>query len=304
MYLFLKLCYNFFMSYKRLNEYLKSKYGERVLKICVDGGFTCPNRDGTKGRGGCIYCSQRGSGEHLENLSIKEQVEKGLEKKKNRANKFIVYFQNYTNTYDSIESLKDKYEQALISDKIVCLAVATRPDCINEDVCKLLASFKKKVDVWVELGLQTANDGTGRLINRTYDSVDFTNAVKLLNQYALDVIVHIMIGLPGETHADLINTVEFINKHNVQGIKIHSTYVVENTGLAEMYQNHKYEPMLLEAYIEEACYVLTHINSSIVVHKISGDAPKDILIAPSWNLHKKWILNGVEKRLKERSASQ
>ena len=287
------------MSYKRLNEYLKSKYGERVLKICVDGGFTCPNRDGTKGRGGCIYCSQRGSGEHLENLSIKEQVEKGLEKKKNRANKFIVYFQNYTNTYDSIESLKDKYEQALISDKIVCLAVATRPDCINEDVCKLLAGFKKKVDVWVELGLQTAKDETAKLINRAYNSVDFTNAVKLLNQYALDVIVHIMIGLPGETHADLINTVEFINKHNVQGIKIHSTYVVEKTGLAEMYQNHEYEPMSLEAYIEEACYVLKHINPNMVVHKISGDAPKDILIAPSWNLHKKWILNGIEKRLRE-----
>ena len=286
------------MHYPRLNEYLKSKYGERVLKICVDGGFTCPNRDGTKGTGGCIYCSQRGSGDHLENLSIKEQVEKGLEKKKDRANKFIVYFQSYTNTYDRIENLKDKYEQALVSDKIICLAVATRPDCINQEICELLASFKKKVDVWVELGLQTANDKTGELINRCYTSNDFTKAVRLLNQYELDVIVHIMIGLPRETHEDLVKTVEFINQQNIQGIKIHSTYVVENTKLAEMYQKNEYEPMTLENYIEEACYVLTHIHSNIIVHKISGDAPKDILIAPSWNAHKKWILNGIEKRLK------
>ena len=286
------------MDYRRLNEYLKSKYGERVLKICVDGGFTCPNRDGTKGIGGCIYCSQRGSGDHLEKISIKEQVEKGLEKKKDRANKFIVYFQNYTNTYDRIEHLKEKYEEALISDKIVCLAIATRPDCINQEICELLASFKKKVDVWVELGLQTANDKTGEYINRCYTLSDFTKAVHMLNQYNLDVIAHIMIGLPGETHEDLVKTVEFINKQNIQGIKIHSTYVVENTKLAEMYQNKEYEPISLENYIKEACYVLTHINSNIIVHKISGDAPKDILIAPSWNAHKKWILNGIEKRLK------
>ena len=286
------------MDYRRLNEYLKSKYGERVLKICVDGGFTCPNRDGTKGIGGCIYCSQRGSGDYLEKISIKEQVEKGLEKKKDRANKFIVYFQNYTNTYDRIEHLKEKYEEALISDKIVCLAIATRPDCINQEICELLASFKKKVDVWVELGLQTANDKTGEHINRCYTLSDFTKAVHMLNQYNLDVIAHIMIGLPGETHEDLVKTVEFINKQNIQGIKIHSTYVVENTKLAELYQNKEYEPITLENYIEEACYVLTHIRSNIIVHKTSGDAPKDILIAPSWNAHKKWILNGIEKRLK------
>ena len=286
-------------GYKKLNEYLKEKYGERVLKICVDGSFICPNRDGTKGVGGCIFCSQRGSGDHLEKLSIKEQVQNGLEKKKERANKFIVYFQNYTNTYDSLENLKAKYEEALISDKIVCLDIATRPDCINIEVCKLLASFKEKVDVWVELGFQTANDKTGKIINRGYDSFDFTNAVKLLNKYNIDVITHIMIGLPGETHEDLVKTIDFINNHNIQGIKIHSTYVVEGTKLEEMYRNGKYEPMTLEQYIEEACYVLRNINKNIVVHKISGDGPKDKLVAPAWNLHKKWIINGIEKKLKE-----
>lgn len=284
-------------KYLKLNGYLKEKYGERVLKICVDGGFTCPNRDGSKGTGGCIFCSERGSGDHLEKISIKEQVERGLEKKANRANKFIIYFQNYTNTYDTIENLKAKYEEALISPKIVCLDVATRPDCINEEICKTLSSFKDRVDVWVELGLQTANDKTGELINRGYSANDFTEAVKLLNKYNIDCITHIMIGLPKETHKDIERTVEFINKHNIQGIKIHSTYIVKNTKLAEMHENNEYEPMSLEYYIEEACYVLTHINSNIVVHKISGDSPKDLLIAPSWNLHKKWIMNGIEKRL-------
>ena len=286
-------------SYNRLNEYLKNKYGQRVLKICVDAGFTCPNRDGTKGTDGCIYCSQRGSGDHLKQYTIKKQIEDGLEYKKLRANKFIVYFQNFSNTYDSTYNLKEKYEQALISEKIVCLAIATRPDCINEEICKLLAGFKDKVDIWVELGLQTSNNKTGQIINRGYTSEDFTNAVKLLNKYKIDCITHIMIGLPNENHYDLVNTIDFINQHNIQGIKIHSTYVLKNTKLEELYLNGKYEPLTLDNYIKEACYVLTHINSNIIVHKISGDAPKDLLVAPEWNLHKKRIINGIEKYLKE-----
>jgi hypothetical protein len=287
-------------KYRRLNEYLKEKYGERVLKICVDGGFTCPNRDGFKGVGGCIYCSQRGSGDHLKELSIKDQVLDGLEYKKNRANKFIVYFQNYTNTYGDVENLKSKYEEAIICDKIVCLDIATRPDCITEDICKMLASFKSKVDVWVELGLQTSNDNTGKLINRCYDSKDFTNAVNMLNKYDIDVITHIMIGLPRETHTDLVNTIDFINKHNIQGIKIHSTYIIQDTILADMYQKGEYKSIDLDYYIKEACFCLTHLNPNIVIHKISGDAPKDLLIAPSWNLHKKWIMNGIDKYLREK----
>lgn len=290
--------------YRKLNEYLKNKYGERTLKICIDGGFTCPNRDGTKGLGGCIFCSQKGSGDHLEKVSIKEQVQKALEYKKDRANKFIVYFQNYTNTYDTIENLRDKYNQALISDKIVCLAIATRPDCISKEVCELLSSFKDKVDVWAELGLQTANDNTGNLINRGYNSEEFTNAVKLLNRYNIDCITHIMIGLPSETHQDIENTVKFLSKHNIQGIKIHSTYIVEDTKLAQMYKNKEYQPIELNDYIQEACYVLTHLNPEIVVHKISGDAPKNILLAPSWNVHKKWMMNGIDKYLKENDLWQ
>ena len=160
--------------YRKLNEYLKEKYGERTLKICIDGSFTCPNRDGTVGTGGCIFCSERGSGEHIQKQDITSQVEAYLKSERaKRANRFIAYFQNYTNTYDSVQNLKEKYESALIDDRIVCLAVATRPDCIDDEICKLLVSFKEKVDVWVELGLQTANDVTGKQLNRGYDPRHF-----------------------------------------------------------------------------------------------------------------------------------
>ena len=287
--------------YKHLNKYLKEKFGERTLKICVDGGFTCPNRDGTKGTGGCIFCSERGSGEHINSAeNISKQVENYFESyKSKRANKFIVYFQNFTNTYDTLENLKRKYDSALIDSRIVGLSVATRPDCINEDIVKLLSSYTNKYYVTVELGLQTSNDETGKLIHRGYLSKEFTNAVELLNKYNIDIVAHIMVGLPNETKEDLKNTVEFINKHKIQGLKIHSCYVVENTVLADMYKNKKYSPLTLDEYLENAAYILTHINPNIVIHRISGDAPKDLLVAPNWNLHKKWIMNGLDKLLRE-----
>lgn len=300
--------YNFDMEkerYKHLNKYLKEKFGERTLKICIDGNFTCPNRDGTVSSGGCIFCSEKGSGEHLKKLSIKKQIENHLNSYRGtRANKFIAYFQNYTNTYDTLENLKSKYNESLCDNRIVVLDVATRPDCINEDICKLLSNYKSKVDVWVELGLQTSNDETAKIINRGYDSTKFTEAVDLLNKYNINVIAHIIIGLPNENINDIINTVKFINKHNIQGLKIHSCYVVENTILADMYKNKEYEPITLEYYIESACYVLTHISPDIIIHKISGDSPKNILIAPKWNSHKKWIMNGIDKYLKENNLYQ
>ena len=291
--------------YNKLNEYLKKKYGERTLKICIDGGFTCPNRDGTAGSGGCIFCSTRGSGDHINPINIREQVINYFKSyRAERANKFIAYFQNYTNTYDSINKLKEKYKSALIDDRIVCLSVATRPDCINEEICKLLLSFKENVDVWVELGFQTSNDITGEFINRGYNSATFSKALDLLNKYNIETIVHIMIGLPNETHENLKETINFLNRHDFQGIKIHSTYIVQGTILAKLFCDGKYNPMTLDYYIEEACYVLTHINPEIVIHKISGDAPKDLLIAPDWNKHKKVILNGIDKYLKENNLYQ
>lgn len=291
--------------YNYINEYLKDKFGERTLKICVDGGFTCPNRDGTKSTLGCIFCSEKGSGEHIKFKPIKNQIEDYFKSyKAERANKFIVYFQNFTNTYDTIQNLKDKYDQALIDSRIVGLEVATRPDCINEDVCKLLSSYKDKYYVSVELGLQTVNEEIGTIINRCYTNDDFINAAKLLKKYDIPVVCHIMIGLPNESFEDIQNIVKFINSNDISGVKIHSTYVVKNTKLNEMYKNNDYTPITLDYYLDNLEYIITHLNKNIIIHRLSGDAPKDILVAPDWNSHKKWILNGINKRLKEKNLYQ
>lgn len=292
--------------YKHLNQYLKEKFGERTLKICIDGGFTCPNRDGTCGYNGCIFCSEKGSGDLINyNKNISEQVINYFKSyKAERANKFIAYFQNFTNTYDTVDNLRLKYDSALIDDRIVGLEIATRPDCINEEIVKLLKSYANEYYVCVELGLQTSNDIIGKLINSGYSSNQFSRAVKLLNKYNIDVVAHIMIGLPGESFEDVKATVNFINMHNIQGIKIHSTYVIKNTVLADMYLNDSYTPISLDYYLDALTYVITHISPDIVIHRISGDAPKYLLLAPEWNLHKKWVLNGFYKILREKDLWQ
>lgn len=292
--------------YRHLNEYYKEKFGERTLKICVDGGFTCPNRDGTKGYGGCIYCSERGSGELINNCGdIEKQVKHYFTTyRAERANKFIVYFQNFTNTYDTIENLKKKYDSALIDDRIVGISIGTRPDCITEEIAKLLKSYTNKYYVCVELGLQTSNDKIGNLINRGYTSKQFTEAVNILNKYNIDVVAHIMVGLPTETKQDIQDTVNFINSHKLEGVKIHSTYVVENTKLADMYKNGEYEALDLDDYIETLIDIIVHLKPELIIHRISGDAPKDILLAPYWNKHKMWILHGFEKRFRARDLWQ
>ena len=293
--------------YNHLNTYYKNKFGERTLKICIDAGFTCPNRDGSLSYEGCIFCSEKGSGELIKfsNLNITKQVQNFLNSYRGkRANKFIAYFQNFTNTYDSVPNLKAKYDAALVDDRIVGLSVATRPDCITEEIALLLESYSKKYNVSVELGLQTSNDKIGNLINRCYSSNQFTNAVKILRKHNIEVIAHMMIGLPTETFEDIKNTVEFINVHDIQGLKIHSTYIVKNTVLANMYYNDKYIPITLDYYLNNLAYVITHLRPDIIIHRISGDAPKDLLVAPEWNLHKKWVLNGFEKLLKEQDLWQ
>ena len=291
--------------YLKFSNWLKDKFGERVLKICVDGGFTCPNRDGKCGVGGCIFCSEKGSGEHIKNLNITEQVLSHLNSYRGkRANKFIVYFQNFSNTYDSVENLKIKYDQALVSDKIVALSVATRPDCINEEIVKLLSSYAKQYYVYVELGLQTVNEEVARFCNRGYSNQQFTQSVELLNKYNIPVVVHIMVGLPNEKQDDIAKIVNFINNHNIQGVKIHSTYVVKNTKLHNLYLAGEYEPLKFEDYIKNVIYIITHLKKDIVIHRISGDAPKDILVVPEWNMHKKRILNCVFTTLNDKNLYQ
>lgn len=292
--------------YNHLNNYYKKLFGERTLKICVDGNFTCPNRDGTLSCEGCIFCSKGGSGEHLKSkLSIADQVEVFLNSyRATRANKYIVYFQNFTNTYDSIQNLKIKYDSALIDNRIVGLSVATRPDCITEKIAKLLSTYQRKYHVSVELGLQTADDNILKSINTCYSTEDFEHAVSILRKYNIEVISHIMIGLPSESNESISKTVNFLNTLDVQGLKIHSCYVIDNTELAVMYKNGQYTPITLDYYLDKLEFVITHLKPNIVIHRVSGDAPKDLLIAPSWNLHKKWIINGIDKRLREKDLHQ
>ena len=321
--------------YNYISEYYKEKFGERTLKICIDGGFTCPNRDGNVGTGGCIFCSERGSGELIRNSNaqrnniedvvhnISFQVKQYFNSyRSERANKFIVYFQNYTNTYDSIDNLKRKYDAALIDDRIVGLAIATRPDCINEEIANLINSYTNNYYVSVELGLQTINDDVGNKINRGYHLDTFIKAVELLKKYNIDIVVHIMCGLPfeerkfhGDINIDSIKNGEYISKDieqmldllntiGINGVKIHSTYVVQNTQLEKMLQNGEYIPLSFDEYMYDLLYIVSHLDKKIVIHRICADAPKNILVEPEWNSHKKWILNGFEKYMKEFDLTQ
>ena len=285
------------MYYKNLSSYLRETYGSAVFKICIDGGFTCPNRDGTKGYGGCAFCGERGSGEHIRPGSISAQIERYFRRKR-KAPKVIAYFQNFTNTYAPTDVLRNRFDEALCDDRIVILDVGTRPDCIDEERADLLAEYKSKVDIWVELGLHTSSDKTAERINRCYPSSDFTTAVNLLTSRGIKPIAHMVIGLPGENFDDVRRTLDFINAHPVFGVKIHSLYVIEGTQLASDYKSGKYTPITLETYADYAAYVLKNLRQDIVVHKITGDAPKDLLIAPSWNTDKNAIMNAINDRLK------
>lgn len=291
--------------YNQFNTWLKNKFGERTLKICIDGGFSCPNRDGTKGCGGCIFCGERGSGENTNRIDISTQVKNHLTSyKADRAHKFIAYFQNFSNTYDKVDVLRKRYNSALIDDRIVALAVATRPDCIDEEIVKLLKEYKEKYYVYVELGLQTVNENVAQKFNRGYSNEEFIKAVKLLNKHNIDIVTHIMVGLPYEEENDVYNTVQFINSLNIMGVKIHSTYIIKNTILENLYKEGKYEPISLEYYVDNVCKIVSNLHPNIVVCRITGDAPKDILVEPKWNIRKKIVLNAINKELEIRNIYQ
>lgn len=280
--------------YNNAREYFKHKYGERVLKICIDGGFTCPNRDGTKGLGGCIFCGERGSGEKLCSSSVKTQIENYFNSyKAGRANKFIVYFQNFSGTYENPDKLLQIYKSALIDKRIVAINIGTRPDCIDAKIIDVLKEVNQLTDLTIELGLQTSNEDIGKIINRKYTNDDFTNAVRLLNEANIDVVAHIMIGLPNETHEDVMNTIKFINSHKLLGVKLHSTYVIEGTVLAQMYKTGLYTPISQNYYIEVLADAINHLNNQLIIFRIVADAPKNLFLAPEWNLHKKITLNKI-----------
>ena len=286
------------MLYNNLSSYLKGTYGQRLKKICIDGHFTCPNRDGRCGKGGCIFCGERGAGEHIEErASIREQVEAGLNSNPNSL--FIAYFQNFTNTYADIQTLRARYDEALFDERIRVLSIGTRPDCINEDIARLIASYKDRCDVWVELGLQTASDTTAELINRGYKSEVFTEAVRILNKYSIPVVAHMMIGLPGEDDGDIHRTVEFLNSHKLFGLKIHSVYVMKGTRLARLYDEGKYVPITFDDYVRLAAYVITHVSPDLILHRITGDCPDGMLTAPEWNKDKNAVISAIQAKLKQ-----
>lgn len=292
------------MLYNNLSGYFREKYGRRLGKICIDGGFSCPNRDGRISHGGCIYCGERGAGEHIDaTLSIREQVTKGL----SRADDdelFVAYFQNFTNTYAPVDVLKGRYDAALIDERIKVLAIGTRPDCIDQEIARLIASYKDRVDVWVELGLQTASDKTADIINRGYHRKNFENAMSILKEHGIPVVLHLIVGLPGEGEADIKKTVEYINGFDLFGIKIHSIYVMTGTELENMYLRGEYTPPSMDYYTDMAVYILTHIKSDVVVHRLTGDCPRDMLVAPSWNVKKSEIIQTIVDKMAKNSLSQ
>ncbi len=286
-------------KYKTFATWCIEEFGHPIHKICLDGGFTCPNRDGSKGVGGCIFCGERGAGEHVNpEQTIEEEARAQLNHYERRKEKggFVAYFQNFTNTYADPNTLKKIYNSALISDKIEAVAIATRPDCINEEILEVIKEIPVK-KVWVELGLQTSSDITAERINRCYKSEEFTKAVSLFNKYNIDVVVHIIVGLPGETFEDFKNTIEFINKHKIQGIKIHSLYVMKNTQLEVYYNKNEYKTIDLEYYIDCVVYAISHLNKDIVIHRLIGECAKNLLVAPIWDIDKNELLSQINKRL-------
>ena len=292
------------MLYNNLSGYFREKYGKRMGKICIDGGFSCPNRDGKCGISGCIYCGDNGAGEHIDaSLSIREQVLAGLSDAE-ADDIFVAYFQSFTNTYAPVEILKERYDAALFDDRIKVLAIGTRPDCIDEEIASLIASYKSKFDVWVELGLQTSNDKTADIINRGYHREAFEKAMEILTKYHIPVVVHLIVGLPGENLGDIKETVDYINSFKLFGIKIHSIYVMRGTKLAEMYENGEYTPPTKAEYIDAAVYILSHVSPNIIIHRLTGDCPKDMLVAPDWNRQKNEIINTIVYKMQFEGLSQ
>ena len=293
--------------YNKFSEHLKETFGCRVYKISINAGFTCPNRNGTKGIGGCIYCDEFGSGNRAYlNLSIPEQIKKGIEelKKKYKAEKFIAYFQAFSNTYASPDKLKKLYDEALQSPDIVGLSIGTRPDCVNKDILAMINEYTEKYYVWIEYGLQSASDETLRKINRGHSVADFINAVKLTKNYDINICAHIILGLPFESKETMLKSADLLNELGIDGVKIHSLYVVKNSGLAELYQKGQFQTMTQEEYVTLAVDYLERLSPSIIIQRLTGETYRDLLIAPDWTLRKNETIKMIEEELKRRNSYQ
>ena len=290
------------MKYTTLNNYLKERFGEKVYKIALNGGFTCPNRDGSIDTRGCIFCSKGGSGDFAESpdLTITEQIENGKKRleKKIKNGKYIAYFQAFTNTYAPVERLRTIYEEAINHPDIVALSIGTRPDCLGDDVLALLDELNKIKPIFVELGLQTINEDTAKYIRRGYTLEVYDKAVADLHKIGINVVTHIILGLPGENKNDMLKSVEYACKVT-DGIKLQLLHILKGTDLAKDYDQGKFEVLTLEQYTEIIKECIQIIPENVVIHRLTGDGAKKDLIAPLWSADKKTVLNTINQALKE-----
>ena len=294
--------------YNDLNSYLRILFGERVQKLTVDAGFSCPNRDGSISYGGCIYCSDKGSGTgaHALGHSISEQIRQskpGLIRRY-KARKFMVYFQAFTNTYAPVDTLKSLYDEALSFDDVVALSIGTRPDCVDTPVLDLLGEYARKKLIWVEYGLQSPHDVTLKRINRGHDFACFKQAIQPTRDRGIKVCAHIILGLPGENRAMMLEGADILSDLNIDGIKIHLLYVVKDTALEAMYRRSEFRCLEKEEYAELVCDYLERLNPSMVIHRITGDPHPDELVAPLWPLKKSDTTNLIADILEKRESFQ
>lgn len=294
--------------YHTYNYYLKNKYQQKIAKVSLNAGFTCPNRDGTKGKGGCIFCSDSGSGDFAGNVydSLQKQFQdvSTMMRKKWPDCKFIAYFQANTNTYGTLERLKATFEPFLEYPDVVGIAIATRPDCLSEEICDYLYELSQKCDLYIELGLQTIHDSTAQLINRGHDYQTFLKGLERLRKRHLDVCVHIINGLPYETYDMMIETAKVVGQLDIQGLKIHNLFMLKDTALHKMYLQKPFPLLSREDYIKLVVEQLTYIPDSVVIERLTGDAPLKDLVEPLWSIKKVTILNDIDKLMKEKDLYQ
>ena len=292
--------------YNNLSTYMKKTFGEKILKVSIDGGFTCPNR--LNGKKGCIFCGDEGAGEFAgsRRLSITEQIDSQINflKHKSISDKYIAYFQSFTNTFAPVEVLRKKYFEALNHPNIVGISIATRPDCIDEDIKDLLSEISKQYETWVELGFQTSNEVTAKIINRGYENIVFKNQVLSLHNKGIKTITHMIFGLPFETHEDFMNTVKYVNSLPIWGVKFHSLYIYEDSPLYKYYLNTMFKIIEREEYIDAVCDAIEILRQDIIIHRITGDPDKNKLFKPIWPKDKIKVIGNINKELKERDIMQ
>ncbi len=294
--------------FRSLNDDLRERFGEKLYKLTLNGGCTCPNRDGTLGTRGCIFCSEGGSGEFAASpqLSIQEQIEDGKRRLagKRPVKKYIAYFQAYTNTYAPVEHLRRVFTEAISCPEIAVLSIATRPDCLGEEVLELLEELNRRKPVWVELGLQTIHEKTASFIRRGYSLPVFDRAVKELEARGIEIIVHTILGLPGETADMMLDTVRYVNSTPAAGIKLQLLHILKHTDLADYYQHTGFHILTMNEYVDLVIRCLEVCRPDLVIHRLTGDGPKDLLIAPEWSQAKRQVLNTIQKELKRRNTFQ